>query len=135
MHLETGDYHSHSVSSHWVLGQESRFKIISSPCWAICRNASSHPLRGLSTDLIIKSSFCTCSSTVPFKRHCSNNNLGIRIPQELPIRIMLVFIVDAASPLSNYIVITIKQHHCQCISLRSGLRILILFKRVPSNLR
>src|SRR5262245_61637200 len=87
--LETVYCHSHSSSSQRVgTGPSSK---ASSPRWAISANAASHPARGFAVDWMTSEPSRTLISTSSPRPLCSSSGLGMRIPRELPMRKMRVF--------------------------------------------
>src|SRR5262245_22052400 len=90
-HIEAPDYHCHSVVSQSVGALTSSSRSRSSACSAMARKASSRPCRGRSAGRITVCASWTSSSTSSPSPLCSMRTLGMRIPCELPMAIMRVF--------------------------------------------
>ena len=113
--LKAGNYHSHSVVSHWVADRDASSRSASSPCSRIWRKASSQPPRARVAGRMTRWSWRGSSSTSSLNRYCSKRTFGMRMPRELPIRIKSSFHGKPPSRRSNYNVNTRKDRSCQII--------------------
>src|SRR5271165_4431315 len=93
--LEAVYRHSQSSSSQLDRLEAGSSSKASSPRRAISWKAAAQPVRGCLAGRIIRESSWALISTSPRRPVCSRSGLGMRIPWELPMRTMRVFMAKA----------------------------------------